>query len=80
MKKELIRKHASILLFGLLHALKGTIATAMLAFGIFVFFCVTHESGYIAVGLFVAALLLVAGGLLTFYNCGHDMTCGKFSK
>ena len=80
MKKELIRKHASILLGGLLHGLKGTAATATLALGIFVFFCVTQESGYLAVGLFVAALLVVACGLLQFYLCGRDMTGGKFSK
>lgn len=80
MKKELIRKNASILLCGLLHALKGTIATATLGLGICIFFCVTQESGYLAVGLFVAALLMVACGLAQFYLCGRDMTGGKFSK
>ena len=80
MNKELIRKHASILLGGLLLALKGTLATATLALGIFVFFCVTQEGGYLAVGLFVAALLIVAGALLQFYLCGRDMTGGKFSE
>lgn len=80
MKKELIRKHAKILLCGLLHALKGITATATLALGGFIFYCVTQESGYLAVGLFVAALPIVACGLLQFYNCGLDMTGGKFSK
>ena len=80
MNKELIRKHAGILLGGLLHALKGTLAIATLALGIFIFYCVTQESGYLAVGLFVAALLIVAGALLQFYLCGRDTTGGKFSK
>ena len=80
MKKGLIRKHAKILFSGLLHGLKSTAATAVLALGGFTFYCVTQESGYLAVGLFVAALLIVVGGLLLFYNCGCDMTGGKYSK
>ena len=80
MKNEMIRKHVNILLGGLLHGLKGTIATATLALGGFILYCVTQESGYLAVGLFVAALLIVASGLVLFYLCGRDMTGGKFSK
>lgn len=80
MKNELIRTHAKILLGGLLHGLKGTLATATLALGCFIFYCVTQERGYLAVGLFVAASLTVTAGLLQFYFCGRDMMGGKFSK
>lgn len=80
MKNELVRKHASILLGGLLYALKGTIATATLALGILTFFYVKQERGYIAVGLFVVAFLIVTLGLIQFYKCGRDMAGGKFSK
>ena len=80
MKKEQVRKYASILLVGLLYALRGAVATATLALGILTFFYVNQERGYIAVGLFVVALLIVTLGLIQFYKCGRDMTGGKFSK
>lgn len=80
MKKEQIRKHANILLGGLLHALKGAASLLTLALGVVACCCVAMERGYLAVGLFVAGLLISAGGLLLIYNCGRDMTGGKFSK
>ena len=80
MKKELIRKHAKVLLGGILHSLKGTAATIVLALGGVACYCVTQESGYIAVGLFVAALLIIAGAIALFYNMGRDVTDGKYSK
>lgn len=80
MKKEMIRKYATTMLCGLLHALKGTLATATLALSGFVFYCVTQVNGYLAVGLFVAALLIATGGLLQFYLCGRAVTGGKFAK
>ena len=80
MRNELIKKHLSILLAGFLHALKGTLAAAALGAGIVLFCCVPCESGYIAVLLFAAALLIIAGSVLMFYSCGADMQKGKFSQ
>ena len=80
MKKELIRKHASILLGGLLHSLKCTAAVALLAGAVVLFCCVPIESGYLAVGKFVAALLAIGISAALFYSCGKDMLHGKFSK
>lgn len=80
MKKELILKHASILLRGLLHALKCTAAVAMLAGAVVLFCCVPIESGYFAVGKFVAALLAIGIATALFYICGKDLQHGKFSK
>ena len=80
MKKELIWKHASILLGGLLHSLKGTAAVALLAGAALLFCCVTIENGYFAVGKFVAALLSIGIAAALFYSCGKDLQRGKFSK
>lgn len=80
MKKELIRKHASIMLGGLLHALKSTAAVALLAGAVVLFCCVTIENGYFAVGKFVAALLAIGIAAMLFYSCGKDLLHGKFSK
>lgn len=77
MKKELIRKYVKTLLVGLLRALQGTAATATLAFGVVLCIEIPQASGFAAVGLFVAALLFVACGLLQFYNCGHYIADGK---
>ena len=72
MKKELIRKHAKTLLVGLLRALQGTAATATLAFGVVLCIEVPQASGFVAVGLFAAAMLIAASGLLLAYNCGNN--------
>ena len=80
MKKELIRKHASILLCGFLYALKSTAAVALLVAGVLLFCCVTIESGYFAVCTFVAGLMSIAVAGMLFYNCGRDLFNGKFSK
>lgn len=77
MKKELIRKHAKTLLVGLLRALQGTAATATLALGVALCIGIPQASGYIAVGLFVAAMLIAAGGLLQAYNCGRNIAGSK---
>lgn len=77
MKKELILKHAKTLLVGLLRALQGTVAMATLAFGVVLCIEIPHASGFVAVGLFVAALLFAACGLLQFYNCGRNIASGN---
>lgn len=80
MKKEMFRNCLKTLLAGMLLALKGTLAVALLAFGIALGCAVPSTSGYAAVGLFAAALLAVAAAVLLFFNCGNDMRRGKFSK
>ena len=80
MKKERILRHLKVLLAGTLHALKGTLAVATLAAGIALGCFVPSVNGYLAVGLFVAALLFVVAAVLQFYRCGRDMCKGRFSK
>lgn len=80
MKKEIVLKHLGVMLAGFLHALKCVAAAAMLAAGIFLFCCVSIESGYFAVGKFAAALLAIGIALLLFYSCGRDLQQGRFSK
>ena len=80
MKKQMVKKHLGILLAGFLHALKCAGAIALLAAAVFLFYCVTIESGYFAVCKFIAALMAVALSLLLFYDCGNDLLGGKFSK
>ncbi len=80
MKKAIIRKHSLVLLAGILHALKCTLAVAFLAAVVLLLCSVQIESGYCAVGKFVAALLALCISVLLFYSCGRDMTDGKFSK
>ena len=77
MKKELFRKYAKALLVGLLRALQGTVAMATLALGVVASFCVTQESGYLAVGMFLVALLIFAGGLVQLYNFGRNIAGGN---
>ena len=80
MKKELIKKYLLILLAGFLHSLKCALAFSMLAAVVVLFCSVQAESGYLAVGKFIAALLSIVIAALLFYSCGRDMTGGKFSK
>ena len=77
MKKEQILKHAKTLLIGLLRALQGTVAMATLAFGVVLCIEIPQAGGYIAVGLFVAALLIIFGGAMQLYNCGRNITSGN---
>ena len=77
MKKELFRRYARTFLVGILRSVLGTVAIATLTFGVIVCFYVTQESGYAAVGLFVAALLFIVCGLMQLYNCGNNITCGN---
>lgn len=77
MKKEQFRKYAKALIVGLLRALQGTAATATLAFGVVLCIEIPQASGFIAVGLFVAALLFVACGLMQAYNCGCNFAGGN---
>ncbi len=80
MKKEMIKKHASVLLCGVLHSLKCTAAVVLLAGAAVLFCCVTIENGYFAVGKFAAALLAIGIAAALFYSCGKDLQHGKFSK
>lgn len=80
MKKAIIRKHSLVLLAGFLHALKSTLAVAFLAAVVVLLCSVQIESGYLAVGKFIAALLAFCVSVLLFYNCGRDIAGGKFSK
>lgn len=77
MKKELFRKHAKTLLVGLLRSLHGTVATATLAFGVVLCIDIPQASGYVAVGMFTAAMLIATGGLLLAYNCGRNIAGGN---
>lgn len=80
MKKTIIRNILTTLLAGFLHALKSTLAVATLAAAVALFCCVPIEGGYLAVGMFIAALLAVAIAGMLFYSCGYDMQKGRFSK
>lgn len=80
MKKEMFRKFMKTMLVGTLHALKGTLAVATLATGVVLGCFVPSVNGYLAVGLFAAALLFVAAAVLQFYRCGCDVSKGKFTK
>lgn len=78
--KKLIKKHSKVLLAGFLHALKSTLAVATLAAAIALLICVPISRGYLAVGQFVSALLLIVAAGVLFYNCGADIAKGRFSK
>lgn len=80
MKKQMVLKHFEILFSGFLHALKSTAAVVLLAAGVCLFCCVTIDSGYFAVGKFVAALLAIVISVVLLYSCGSDLQRGKFSK
>ena len=80
MKKEQIKKHLLILLAGFLHSLKCVLAVALLAAVVVLFCSVQIESGYLAVGKFIAALLAIVISALLFYSCGRDLLKGRFSE
>ena len=80
MKKAFAKKHLGILLLGFVSALKGTIATAIAAAAVGLFFCIPIESGYLAVGKFVGGVAALFLALVLFYWCGRDLIKGKFSK
>lgn len=79
MKKH-IKKHLKVLLAGVLHALKSTAAVVLLTLSVALLVCVPLDSGYFAVGKFVAALLGIALSVMLFYNCGVDIAKGRFSR
>lgn len=80
MKKENIRKFLAVMLAGIIHSLKSTIAVTLLAGGILLLTCVPVESGYIAVGKFIGALLVFGLSGVLFHICGQDLMKGKYSK
>jgi hypothetical protein len=80
MKKEMVKKNLQVMLLGFLSALKGTLATALVAAAVLVFRRVLTAGGYLAVVLFVAGIAEVCFALQLFYYCGKDMLKGKFSK
>jgi hypothetical protein len=80
MKKAMFKKNLQIMLLGILSALKGTLATALVAAAVLVFRRVLTAGGYLAIVLFVAGIAEVCLALLLFYFCGRDMLKGKFSK
>lgn len=80
MKKEIIRKHFGILLVGIIYALKGTLAFALLAGAVALFICIPIDVGYLAVGKFVGGILVTGAALGVFYWCGRDLLKGTFSK
>ena len=80
MRKEQIKKHSLILLAGILISLKSALALTMLAAVVALFCSVQIESGYLAVGKFIAALLAIVIAALLFYSCGRDLLKGRFSK
>lgn len=81
MKKENVRKHCNILTAGCIATLIG--ATVLL-FGIVggtFFVDITRASGYTAVLLFIAGLMLLGGAFLLLYFTGlWIMRKGAFSK
>jgi uncharacterized membrane protein YhfC len=80
MKKENIRKFLAVMLAGIVHSLKCTLAVTLLAAGILLLTCVPIESGYFAVGKFIAALLVFGISAFLFHICGTDLMKGKYSK
>jgi hypothetical protein len=80
MKKTIVKKHLLVLLAGFLHAMKGTLATALLCGVGVAFGNVQRVSGYWAVGMFAAALLALCAAIWLFYLCGRDMLYGRYSK
>lgn len=80
MKKAMFKKNLQIMLLGFVSALKGTLATALVAAAVFAFRSVMAAGGYRAVIMFVAGVVDVAIALLLFYFCGRDIVKGKFSK
>ena len=80
MKKENIRKHLGILLTGFIHAVEGTAASVLLFGGILLLTYIPIESGYFAVGKFIAALLVFGFSGWMFYPCGKDLLIGRFTK
>ncbi len=80
MKNENIRKHLGILLVGILSALKGTLAVALLAGAVALFFCIPIDVGYLAVGKFMGGILVTVVAFVVFYWCGRDLVKGVYSK
>lgn len=80
MKKENFRKHFGIFMYGFIHALKGTMATALIAAAVLMFRRVLMAGGYLAVVMFIAGIAEVFFSLLLFYWCGRDLLNGKYSK
>lgn len=80
MKKENIRKFLAVMLAGIVHSLKCTLAVTLLAAGILLLTCVPIESGYFAVGKFIAAMVTFCISVVMFYICGKDLMKGKYSK
>lgn len=80
MKKETIRNFLLVMLAGIVHSLKCTLAVTLLAGGILLLTCVPIESGYFAVAKFLAALLVFGASGVLFHICGTDLMKGKYSK
>lgn len=80
MKKAMVKKNLLVVLLGFVSALKGTLATAMVAAAVFAFRSVLSAGSYYAVVMFVFGVVDVALALLLFYLCGRDIVKGKYSK
>ena len=79
MVKKFLHKHLAVFIAGFLHAWKGTLAAALFCGGFAEFVCVPFGEGYVAVGMFAAALVMIALAVLLFYNCGQDVKKGKYT-
>ena len=80
MNKELIRKKMTVAFAGFMHAVKCTIAMALLAISVALLCLVPFQDGYVAVLEFFAAVGTFLLSLMQFHSCGKDLHWGRFSK
>lgn len=71
MKKEITRTILKVFAFGGIAALFSGLAIALVCAAVYAFCMIPCASGYLAVALFVVALLAVALAFVIVYLCGY---------